>query len=196
MSRYIRYLTHPQVHVDPQRPVPQWSLSAAGRARAIALADSNALLPTEFIYTSDENKALETAGILAEACFAKVMIRAKMGENDRSATGFLPEDDFEAHADAFFAAPTDSINGWETAQAAQDRIVAAVTAAIKEAPLGNLLFIGHGAVGTLLYCAFGGLDIDRTYDQGAAGGGNYVTFDSETLKPQHLWRPMEALYQG
>ncbi len=175
--------------------MPQWSLSAQGRARVEALADSHALLPTEYIYASDETKALETAGILAESSFAKVMIRAKMGENDRSATGFLDTDAFETHADAFFGDPKNSIDGWEPAADAQARIVTAVKAAIAEAPDGNLLFVGHGAVGTLLYCALSDFPIDRKYDQGREGGGNYITLDTNTLRPQHHWQPMEALYQ-
>ena len=29
-----RYLSHPQVRIDPAVPVPRWSLSERGRARA------------------------------------------------------------------------------------------------------------------------------------------------------------------
>ena len=31
----VRYLTHPQVQIDPDVPVPQWGLSPVGRAREI-----------------------------------------------------------------------------------------------------------------------------------------------------------------
>ena len=48
-----------------------------------------------------------------------------IGENDRSATGFLPREEFWATADLFFAHPTESIRGWERAIDAQARIVAA-----------------------------------------------------------------------
>lgn len=37
-------------------------------------------------------------------------------ENDRSSTGFLPPEEFEVVADAFFAQPGVSVRGWETAQ--------------------------------------------------------------------------------
>ena len=36
----VRCLTRPQVPVDPLVPVPRWGLSAAGRARADALAQA------------------------------------------------------------------------------------------------------------------------------------------------------------
>ncbi|MGB3734292.1 MAG: hypothetical protein WA964_05000 [Ilumatobacter sp.] len=34
----LRYVSHPDVSVDPSTPVPLWSISDAGRARAIAAA--------------------------------------------------------------------------------------------------------------------------------------------------------------
>ncbi|MEL6571069.1 MAG: histidine phosphatase family protein [Pseudomonadota bacterium] len=196
MTRTIRYLTHPQVTIDPDIPVPEWSLSVEGAKRVTNLAESGALTLTQYIYSSDETKALQTAGPLAADTMADVLIRAEMRENDRSATGYLPSDAFEAHANAFFDKPDESTNGWETAIAAQTRIVAAVKAAIAEAPHGEILFVGHGGVGTLLYCAFGELDIDRVHDQGPGGGGNFVTYDGDTLKPLHHWLPMESLYRS
>ncbi|MCS3495855.1 hypothetical protein M2189_005186 [Bradyrhizobium japonicum] len=36
----IRYLTHPQVQIDPTVPVPQWGLSPLGRTRTEALANA------------------------------------------------------------------------------------------------------------------------------------------------------------
>ncbi|MEL6641720.1 MAG: histidine phosphatase family protein [Pseudomonadota bacterium] len=195
MPRTILYLTHPQVNIDPDAPVPEWSLSDEGAQRVRDLAESGALALIAHVYCSEEVKALETAGPLAEAAYANILIRPKMGENDRSATGFLPADAFESHADAFFATPHDSINGWETSADAQARILAAVKAALDEAPDGDILFVGHGAVGTLLYCACAEVPIDRKYDQGPGGGGNYVTYD-EKLRPLHHWRPMEDLYKS
>lgn len=46
-----------------------------------------------------------------------------MHENDRSATGFLMPDEFQAAANQFFAQPQISVRGWERAADAQLRIV-------------------------------------------------------------------------
>ena len=76
-------------------------------------------------------------------------------ENDRSATGFLESEEFEATAGQFFAHPTKSVRGWETAVRAQVRIVTEVEDALSGiAGDGDILFVGHGAVGTLLYCHY------------------------------------------
>ena len=100
MTRTVRYLTHPQVLIDPAKPVPDWSLNVVGAARVAALAAAlGALSTTRRIISSAEVKALETARPLAEALGVPVEIRPEMHENDRSATGFLPPAEFEAVAD-------------------------------------------------------------------------------------------------
>lgn len=187
----FRYLTHPQVAIDPAVPVPQWPLSAVGRSRAESFARSSLLEATTRIVASDEVKARETAAIIAPPLGLGVSVEADMGENDRSSTGFLPKDAFEAMADRFFASPDESADGWETARAAQIRIVGAFGRLVRVHGEGDLLAVGHGAVGTLLYCHLAGLAIDRRHDQ-PAGGGNLFAVDPATRTVLHGWKPIEA----
>ncbi|MBR9764953.1 MAG: histidine phosphatase family protein [Rhodobacteraceae bacterium] len=193
----VHYLTHPQVHIDAEVEVTDWGLSDVGAARLTSLLGAPALLGVTRIVSSAERKAMETATLLAADLGLSPEIRAAMHENDRSATGFLPPEQFEVAADAFFAAPDESYRGWETARAAQHRIVSEVNACLASQGDGDLLLVGHGGVGTLLYCALAGLPVDRCHDQaragGAPGGGNYFAFDSESRQPLHGWRPLEAL---
>ena len=190
MTRRAVYLSHPEVVIDPQVPVDRWGLSDLGRARVAALAASGALGPVTTVFSSTETKAIETAAPLAQALGADLRVDPKMGENDRSATGYLPEPEFQATADAFFAAPDQSIRGWETARAAQARIVDAVRRAVAKTR-GDLLFCGHGAVGTLLYCHLAGLPIARAHDQ--ARGGSTFGFDLPDGPALGPWQPMDAL---
>lgn len=192
MSRRIRYLTHPQVVIDPARDVRDWSLNDVGRARVARLAHSGALAGTRIVMSSTETKAIETAEPLASAVGCKVMLRPDMHENDRSATGFLPPAEFERTADRFFAAPDVSVRGWETARNAQARIVREVRDSLAEGPAGDVLFVGHGAVGTLLLCHLAGWEISRTGDQ-PAGGGAWFGWVEGQGGPQTGWRPMEDL---
>lgn len=188
----IRYLTHPQVAIDPAVPVPDWGLSDVGRARVAALVGAPSLSGTTRIVSSAERKARETAGPIAEWLGLEVEVRPDMHENDRSATGFLPPEEFERVADAFFAHPDTSIRGWETARTAQDRIVGEFRHAVQGLDQ-DLLIVGHGGVGTLLWCALAGKPIDRRHDQGPGGGGNLFTIDPTTLRPLSTWQPMETL---
>ncbi|MCC5955971.1 MAG: histidine phosphatase family protein [Natronohydrobacter sp.] len=197
MPTTVRYLTHPQVLVEPMTDIRKWSLSAVGRERVAALAGQlGSLSATCRVITSDETKALETAAPLAEALGVALEVRPRMHENDRSATGFLPPDEFEAVADQFFAEPSRSVRGWETAEDAQRRIVAEVDACLAGPQAGDVLFVGHGGVGTLLFCALSGIRIDRRFDQGPEGGGCWFEFCSRRRKPLQPWQPMEALMTG
>jgi broad specificity phosphatase PhoE len=123
MTSQIRYLTHPQVNIEPAVPVPSWGLSEVGRTRTQTLANAGSLAGTTQIVCSGERKAMETAGIIAAKLNVTVEVREAMHENDRSATGFLAPDEFETVANRFFAQPLVSIRGWERAIDAQLRIV-------------------------------------------------------------------------
>ena len=192
MTNLVRYLTHPQVKIDPVIPVPSWGLSEVGRARTEAIASTGRLSGTTQIISSGELKAIETAEIIAAKLNVDVEVREAMHENDRSATGFLMPDEFVAVANQFFARPHISIRGWERAIDAQLRIVRAVEHVLARNRPGDVLFIGHGGVGTLLYCHYSGFAIDRAYDQ-PAGGGHYFAFVKDGRRVLHPWRPMEYL---
>lgn len=185
------YLTHPQVQIDPSIAVPDWSLSALGRSRIEASRDKAWLRSLRRIVSSQERKAVETASILADGLGLPVEQRGTMGENDRSATGFITPDKFEAAADAFFANPDESWRGWERAVDAQTRIVTAVEAALADHPQDQpVLFVGHGAVGTLLKCRLAGQPIARDRDQ-PGGGGNIYAFDLAKRRLLCDWTSIE-----
>lgn len=185
------YLTHPQVRIDPAVPVPLWGLSPEGRARVERLCAAPWLRRFRRVVSSEETKAREAAGMIGAAMGVEVEVRPGLHENDRNATGYLARAEFEAVADAFFARPDESVRGWETARAAQARIVSAVREALAAAPEAPALLVGHGAVGTLLKCALAGRAISRGEDQ-PEGGGSHLGF---TMAPEALaydWRPIEA----
>ena len=188
----VRYLTHPQVQIDPDVPVPQWGLSAVGRARVEAMVHASWLSRTTQIVASGERKAIETAEILAKPRGLLIEIRAAMHENDRSATGFLPPPEFEQMADEFFGEPLESVRGWERAADAQARIVYEAEAVLARDRPGDVLFVGHGAVGTLLFCHYAGHPIDRSHDQGP-GGGHVFAFAKASRRVLHAWRKMEEV---
>jgi broad specificity phosphatase PhoE len=120
----VFFITHPNVAIDRAIPVPDWPLNDRGRARMRAMTAHPWTRAVRHIFASKERKACEAAQLLADCLgLDGYTAMAELGENDRSATGFLAEDEFEATADAFFARPQESIRGWERAADAQARIV-------------------------------------------------------------------------
>lgn len=194
------YITHPQVKIDADVPVPEWGLSDRGAERAREASRLPWARSLRHIVSSAENKAIETARILAETSGATIEIVEAMHENDRSATGFLPPPEFEKAADWFFANPEDSFHGWERAIDAQARIVGAVKTVLdRHGPQQPIAFVGHGGVGTLLKCQIEGLGISRSKDQPAGGGNLFrfsiAEFSLAAASPACDWTAMET-WQG
>ena len=185
--RTLYLITHPNVVISRDVPVPRWPLSELGKQRMRAGLAQPWIRDLTSIYCSTEQKAIDGAEILAGHLgigFEKI---EDLGENDRSATGFLPPDEFERVADQFFGSPEISVRGWERAIDAQSRIVRAVEKIAKtDKTSGAVAVVSHGAVGTLLYCHLVGEPIDRRRDQPPNGGGNFYSF---TLSPRavHSW---------
>ncbi|MBM6579367.1 histidine phosphatase family protein [Microvirga sp. BT689] len=106
------------------------------------------------VWASAETKAIEAAGILAGHFGLPVGVHHGLHENDRSATGFLPPSDFDRMADAFFARPEESVQGWERAVDAQARVAAAVDEVLQDFSGEGIAVVAHGGVGTLLICKY------------------------------------------
>jgi broad specificity phosphatase PhoE len=176
------YLSHPQVLQDPAIPVTQWALSPQGRARLTAPWAGRITR----IFSSPETKALQTAAALRPDLPPE--IHDDLSENHRP--HYLPPAAFEQAADAFFAHPATSQNGWEPAAQAQSRILQAFHR-LSQGLTAPALFTGHGAVGTLLHQALSGHPISRGGDQ-PGGGGNLYAIDLTTGRPLCAWTPIES----
>lgn len=192
MSRTIYFISHPNVQISADVPVPQWPLSALGRERMECSLQLPWVKNLSAVYSSTEQKAIDGAEILSVHLNVGITKIEALGENDRSATGFLKPDEFESTADEFFGFPMQSVRGWETAQAAQDRIVNAIKAvAENDRSKGDIAIVSHGAVGTLLYCHYANKTIDRRWDQPGNGGGNYLTLTLTPTASCEWWKAID-----
>ncbi len=192
------YVTHPDVLVDPDVPVPRWPLSERGRTRMARLLEAPWARTLQRVVSSGEQKAIDGAEILAGALGIPHHVRDDLGENDRSATGYLPPEEFWPVVEAFFARPEQSIRGWERAIDAQSRVAAAVQDELDRNPVPTA-FVAHGGVGCLLQCLLAGEPISRTREQpgpppGAphgSGGGYYFAFEAPAMRLVHGWEPID-----
>jgi broad specificity phosphatase PhoE len=189
----VHFITHPEVSIDAAVPVPDWPLSPVGSRRMQAAMRQPWLAAVRSVFCSAERKAMDAAAIVANHLGLRRIVVEALGENDRSATGYLPKSEFEAVADAFFAQPDDSVRGWERARDAQRRIVDAVERAISMSVAdGDIAIVSHGGVGTLFLCHLKGVAISRSEDQPGEGGGNFFSFDAADRHLLSEWRPIEA----
>jgi broad specificity phosphatase PhoE len=182
------FVSHPEVVIDPARPVPRWHLAPEGISRMRRLAEDPRLAGLSAVWASDETKAIEAAGLLAAAFALPVRVHPGLAEMDRSSTGYRPQPEFERLADAFFARPGESAEGWERAVDAQRRIRAAAEEIAARHGEGTLALVGHGGTGTLLMCAWAGLPIARHHDQPAPGCAWRFTLRPPAVT--EAWRPL------
>ena len=189
----VHFITHPEVVIDPALPVAHWPLSAAGARRMRLAAGRPWLAGVRSLFTSTERKATDAAGLLAERLGIGPVAIEGLGENERSATGYLPKAEFEAVADEFFARPEQSVRGWERAANAQHRILGAVERAmVLAAAEGDIAIVSHGGVGALLLCHLQGVPISRDADQPGGGGGHVFSFDRASGRLLTGWRRIEG----
>jgi broad specificity phosphatase PhoE len=188
----IHFITHPEVMIDPAVPIPDWSLSPVGIRRMRLAVERPWLTGVQSVFSSAERKAMDAAGLLAEKLGLRLVVVEDLGENNRSATGYLPKAEFEAVADEFFARPEESVRGWERAADAQRRIVDAVEHVISMAVTeGDIAIVSHGGVGALLLCHLKGVPISRSEDQPGGGGGNVYSFSGSDRRLLSGWRRIE-----
>ncbi|MEZ0169021.1 histidine phosphatase family protein [Microvirga sp. TS319] len=184
------FLTHPEVVIDPLVPVPQWPLNAIGRGRMEQFAEALSDSGLTSIHASTERKAMDGAAIVAERLGLSYRTHEDLGENDRSATGYIAPPEFWEVVDAFFANPHESIRGWERAIDAQTRIVTAVRRIAAEEP-GDTLVVAHGGVGCLLMAHLQAVEIGRESRPQHPGGGCFFVMDRETFSLHEDWRTIE-----
>ncbi len=191
MSSLI-FVTHPEVVIDPLVPIPEWPLNAIGRERMERFADRLAGARVSAVYASTERKAMEGAAIVAGRLGLPCRTDADLGENDRSATGYIAPPEFWEVVREFFAHPHESIRGWERAIDAQARIVAAVSRIAKEEETkGDIVVVSHGGVGCLLTAHLQKIAIGRESRPSHPGGGCLLVIDRESLALRQDWRTME-----
>lgn len=185
------FVTHPEVVIDPAQPVPEWPLNEIGRARMERFAETLQGHDVTAVYASTERKAMDGAEIVAKRLALPVATDPDLGENDRSATGYIAPPEFWEVVGEFFANPTKSIRGWERAVDAQARIVNAVTRVAADETSGDIVIVSHGGVGSLLTDHLQQVEIGKGTRPSHPGGGCYLVIDRNSLALSRDWRVID-----
>jgi broad specificity phosphatase PhoE len=192
LSGRIYLITHPEVTIDRMIPMTEWDLSAIGRQRLEVLVTQPWMTAIDAIFASTERKARTTAEGIATVRNLPVICLADLAEKDRSSTGFLEPNAYRQLRDAFFAHPTESIQGWERAVDAQARILRAIEHTIaRTSPGTNVAVVSHGGVGTLLLNHVQQTGIRK--DDLPPGQGYYFVFTKDTCRLIQYWKPIDSI---
>ena len=174
------YLSHSEVIIEPEISPTQWSLSDLGRQRIKNAASRGTFDHITKVISSQEEKTRQAATIIAKYLGIGFVEEPLCNENERFATSFLSEQEFENTLNLLYEKPNESANGWESATDTLNRMIATLNTQLVNGVGGNVLYVGHGTIGTLLKCHIGKRKISRQEDQrliAATGGGNMFAFD-------------------
>ncbi len=140
---------HSIPEVDPAVPSFQWHLSDEGRRRCLQLAENLETYTIKIIFTSPENKAQETARILASQLDnVPVAVHEGLREHDRRNVGWVG-DGFDEMLRKFYEHPTEKVFGLETALQASERIEKAIADCWKQGTGYDMVIVSHGTVMSL-----------------------------------------------
>lgn len=132
----------------PGLPQDQWELTAEGRARCRPLAEQLRPYQVQYILTSHELKAQQTAALTAAELDISWEVRAGFEEQGGNPP-YLDQEAFSAAVQALFTQPQVMVFGSETGQQAQARFTAATNRLLAKFPTGNVAVVTHGRVLTL-----------------------------------------------
>ena len=191
------FITHPEVVIDPNQPIPEWPLNVTGRARMERFTSMLADRDVSAVYASTERKAMDGAAIVAERLGLSYGTDEDLGENDRSATGYIAPPEFWEVVAEFFRRPHESIRGWERAIDAQARIVGAVRRILREdETAGDIVVVSHGGVGALLTAHLQKVEIGKESRPQHPGGGCFIVIDRDSFTMTQDWRAIEDGFAG
>jgi broad specificity phosphatase PhoE len=146
LNRQLTLVRHSLPEIEKDLPAREWKLSEAGKARARRLADVLKSHGFDFIATSHEPKAVETAEILAAPSGLKPRVIAGLHEHERRNTPYLSKPDFEVAVREFFEKPDTLVLGDETADRAHERFSGAVHSILSENKNSKIAIVTHGTV--------------------------------------------------
>jgi broad specificity phosphatase PhoE len=146
VNGYLTLIRHSLPEIEKDRPARAWRLSEEGRTRARRLADVLKSHGFDFIATSHEPKAVETAQILADQCRLKPLVIPGLHEHERGITPYLSKPNFEAVVREFFEKTNIPVFGDETADQAHERFSGAVHSILSENKKSKIAIVAHGTV--------------------------------------------------
>ncbi|MGY5858691.1 MAG: histidine phosphatase family protein [Candidatus Thorarchaeota archaeon] len=151
MSNSLYFLRHAETKIKPEKPVREWNLTRAGRLSTLDLVESKVFDKMEGIIHSSENKAKQTANILAKALNVDSYELPEIDELNRNHGGFLTNEEYRARVRATLSNWDNNEPGWESANDALRRFLDGVRRTNIMFHNKNILVVSHGLVLTLYF---------------------------------------------
>lgn len=151
MDNILWLLRHAASRVDRSQPISEWGLSEDGEHQIGEIVDTGLFDDVEAIFSSEEERAYQTARRVADRLQRDVIRIAGLNEVDRDAGGFLEDGEFERTIEFTHTHLDESRHGWETASHALSRFSSAIEGIELEHAGSTILVVSHGTVLALYF---------------------------------------------
>lgn len=162
MNNTFYFLRHEATKIDSTILVSKWQLSKIGEENAKKLARQDFFDDVDFIFSSTEEKAYQTAKPIADKLGKKIIQLREISELDRDKGGFMQMEDFEKTLKQSLEHLDVSTNNWESATHALERFSKKVDEIDKQYENKKILIVGHGITINLYFAKLLGL-LDTVY---------------------------------
>lgn len=180
MTKLI-YITHPSVKLDKDKLPHQWGLSEKGFEQAKILIEIPFWQEVDVIYSSTEPKATQVAQLASEKYHLPWFQEKDLGEADRTATPFLPLEEYMTEVQKAYLNPDVHVRGWESHHQVMKRNAIALEKIKKDNPGNTIVIVGHGGAGTTVKCTIKGIEPKFSEDPQQTGCIFIANLDSNTI---------------
>ncbi len=157
-ERLLLLIKHSLPEIDRERPAREWRLNDEGRRRSVLLADRLRAFAPFRLFSSEEDKAVETAAIVAANLGIDAHPVANLHEHEHRRVGFVSDRQFVSGVRELFAFPAQIVFGDETADQAYARFASTVDHLCARHATGNIAIVAHGTVISLFVSRRAGKD--------------------------------------
>lgn len=177
MNGRLILVKHSLPEIKEDLPAREWRLSEEGRLRARRLAEKLSSYPIDFLFSSNEQKARETAQMIAEKCGLELQVVNELHEHERTQVPYLSKLEFEAAVQAFFKNPDTLVFGSETANQTHARFSRAVYSVLAGKDDRSIAIVSHGTVISLFVSRLTGRSDYQLWT--ALGLPGYIVLDMQ-----------------
>lgn len=164
MNNTFYFLRHGETKVDKSTPISKWVLSGTGESQAKQLSQEGVFNDIDFIFSSTEEKAYETALPTAESLGKEVTKLEEIVELNRDNGVFMEAEEYERTIKQCLERPDKSLNNWETANHALERFSEKISELDKLYENKNILVVGHGFTINMYFAKLLGV-LDKVYER-------------------------------
>ena len=151
-------LRHGKVCTDKNKPPKEWPLSREGIRQVFELAKNRTFENVNFIYSSEEEKAVHTAQIIADLNRKKVLKLSNFDELNRNR--FV--ENYESAIGEAFSNINKSRSNWESCLSALHRFKEGIELMNMKYKSEQILIVSHGIVLTLHFAFLKG-EMDKLF---------------------------------